>query len=47
MPVQIECGDKYIRLTINAVNRMNISDADKEKVFEGNARRILRLDNFY
>ena len=45
-PWDIEEGDKYIRLTINAVNRMNIPDADKEKIFEGNARQILRLDNF-
>ncbi|MFC2014169.1 amidohydrolase family protein [Chloroflexota bacterium] len=43
-PWDIEGGDKYIRLTINAVNRMNISDADKEKIFEGNAKQIMRLE---
>ncbi len=43
-PYDIEGGDKYIRLTIDAVHRMNISDADKELIFEGNAKRILHLD---
>jgi len=43
-PFDIEGGDKYIRLTIDAVHRMNISDADKEMIFEGNAKRILRLE---
>ncbi len=42
-PYDAEGGDKYIRVTIDAVYRMNISDADKEKIFEGNAKRILRL----
>jgi len=44
-PYDIEGGDKYIRNTISAVHRMNISDADKQRIFEGNARRILRLEN--
>ena len=43
-PYDIEGGDKYIRNTINAVYRMNISDADKERIFEGNAKQILRLN---
>ncbi len=38
-----EMGSQTIGKTIDAVNRMNISDADKQKVFEGNAKRILRL----
>ena len=43
-PYDLEGGDKYIRNTINAVHRMSISDADKEQIFEGNAKRILRLE---
>jgi len=43
-PYDVEGGDKYIRQTIEAVNRMNISDADREKIFEGNAKRLLHLD---
>ncbi len=42
-PYDAEGGDKYIRNTISAVYGMNISDADKERIFEGNAKRILRL----
>jgi len=42
-PYDLEGGDKYIRNTINAVYRMNVSDADREKIFAGNAKRILRL----
>lgn len=43
-PYDIEGGDKFIRLTIDAVHRMDISDGDKELIFEGNAKRILHLD---
>ena len=43
-PYDVEGGDKYIRQTIDAVYRMNISNADREKIFEGNAKRILHLD---
>jgi len=32
----------YIQ-TINAIEQMDISDVDKEKIFAGNARRLLRL----
>ena len=42
-PYDQEGGDSYIRLTINAVHGMGISADDKEKIFEGNARRILSL----
>ena len=43
-PYDIEGGDKFIRLTVDAVHRMDISDGDKELIFEGNAKRILNLD---
>jgi len=39
-----ENGEQFIRQAIDAVYRMNVSDADKEKIFEGNARRLLHLD---
>ncbi len=44
VPFGMESGDIFIRMTIEAVNSMNISDADKEMIFEGNAKRILGLD---
>lgn len=37
-------GDRFIKKTIDAIYKMNISDADKQLIFEGNARRILHLD---
>ena len=43
-PYDLEGGDKYISRTIDAVYRMDISDADKEMIFEGNAKRILSLN---
>jgi aminocarboxymuconate-semialdehyde decarboxylase len=43
-PYDTESGDKYIRQTIDAVHRMSISEADKKKIFEDNAKRILCLD---
>lgn len=44
-PYDLAGGDRYIKKTIDAVYKMNISDADKKLIFEGNAKRILRLDN--
>jgi len=42
-PYDQEGGDAYIRRTIDAIKRMGISADDEEKIFEGNARRILNL----
>ena len=36
-------GERVIRQTINAVDRMEISDGEKKKIFEDNARRLMRL----
>jgi predicted TIM-barrel fold metal-dependent hydrolase len=38
-----ENGDRILRKTINAINEMTITEADKKKIFEDNARNLLRL----
>jgi predicted TIM-barrel fold metal-dependent hydrolase len=43
-PMDLNNGDKFIKKTIEAVYRMNIPDNDKALIFEGNAKRILRLN---
>ena len=43
-PMDMDKGTKFLDWTIEAVNKMNISDAHRQLIFEGNARRILRLD---
>lgn len=43
MPFDPEQGPGFIRDTIAAMERMRASDADKAKIYEGNARRLLRL----
>jgi aminocarboxymuconate-semialdehyde decarboxylase len=42
-PFDSQLGDYGTRRTIQAVEQMAISDEDKKKIFEGNARRLLRL----
>lgn len=42
-PYDLVGGDKFIKKTIDSVWRMDISDADKNRVFEDNARRLLKL----
>lgn len=36
-------GENLIRDTINSVHEMNIDEADKDKIFTENAKRILKL----
>ncbi len=43
-PFDLAGGGKFIGKTIDAVQRMNVPDADKELIFAGNAKRILHLD---
>lgn len=43
MPYDSELGDRYTRQTIQSIQRMPISEPEKDKIFEGNARRILRF----
>ena len=42
-PFDSEFGDRYTKQTILSIEQMPISDADKKKIFEGNARRLLHL----
>jgi aminocarboxymuconate-semialdehyde decarboxylase len=39
----IENGDRNYRQTINAIEQMDIPDADKKKIYEDNARSLMRL----
>jgi hypothetical protein len=43
MPHDSLGGERYIRDTIAGVGRMDISDSEKEMIFAGNARRLMRL----
>ena len=43
MPFDAELGAWTIRKTIESVEKMAISDAEKKQIFEDNARKLLRL----
>jgi predicted TIM-barrel fold metal-dependent hydrolase len=43
MPFDSQMGDVCVRDTIRSVEQMDIPDSDKRKIFEDNARKILRL----
>lgn len=43
MPFDAELGEYGIRKTIEGIKQMDIPDTDKNKIFEGNARKLLRL----
>jgi aminocarboxymuconate-semialdehyde decarboxylase len=43
MPFDPERGPGFIRDTIAAMDRMRATDAEKAAIYEGNARRLLRL----
>jgi aminocarboxymuconate-semialdehyde decarboxylase len=42
-PYDDEFGERVYRETIPAVEAMAIPDEEKQAIFEGNARRLLRL----
>ena len=43
MPFDPEQGPGFIRDTIEAMEKMRASEADKAAIYEGNARRLLKL----
>lgn len=43
MPMDSQFGERYTRETIEAIEQMDIPDIDKRKIFEDNARQLLRL----
>ena len=43
LPYDVENGRLSIRQTIDAVEKMGVSTATKQKIFEGNARKLLHL----
>jgi uncharacterized protein len=43
MPFDPEKGPGFIRDTIEAMSRMRATEEEKAKIYEGNARRLLRL----
>jgi predicted TIM-barrel fold metal-dependent hydrolase len=43
-PFDMELGNVAIRETIKSIEQMDIPAADKEAVFEGNAKKLLHLD---
>jgi uncharacterized protein len=42
-PYDMDNGDSFIRSTIEAVYKMNISDADKKRIFEDNPKKLLGM----
>ena len=43
MPYDNELGFRFVRQAVEAIEQMDISDADRRKIFADNARRLLRL----
>ena len=43
LPYDVGNGELSIRQTIDAIEKMGVTDAVKQKFYEGNARRILKL----
>src|SRR5262249_43822286 len=43
MPFDPEKGTGFIRDTIAAMEKMRATDEERQKIYEGNARRLLRL----
>jgi predicted TIM-barrel fold metal-dependent hydrolase len=42
-PYDMENGDLFIKTTIDAVNKMNISESDKKRIFEDNPKGLLDI----
>ncbi|HUL30258.1 MAG TPA: amidohydrolase family protein, partial [Thermodesulfobacteriota bacterium] len=43
VPYDVENGGVSIRETIKAIEAMGVSESTRSKIYEGNARRLLRL----
>jgi predicted TIM-barrel fold metal-dependent hydrolase len=43
LPYDSQLGERYTRQTIEAIEKMDIGDAEKRMIFEENAKRLLRL----
>ncbi|OGP45741.1 MAG: hypothetical protein A2X89_11495 [Deltaproteobacteria bacterium GWD2_55_8] len=43
MPFDPEKGPGFIRETVRVIDNMRASLVDKQKIYEGNARRMLKL----
>jgi aminocarboxymuconate-semialdehyde decarboxylase len=43
MPFDNQFGERFTRQTISSIEQMDISDLEKKKIFEDNARRLLKL----
>lgn len=43
MPFDSELGERYTRQTIEAIEQMDITDFDKKRIFEDNAKELLHL----
>jgi aminocarboxymuconate-semialdehyde decarboxylase len=43
MPFDPEKGSAYIRWTIEIIDRLEISASERQAIYEGNARRLLKL----
>ena len=43
MPYDNEIGNRFIRETIRSVEEMDIPETDKKKIYEDNAKKLLRL----
>ena len=39
----IEKGSAYIRWTIDIIDRLDLTPAERHAIYEGNARRLLKL----
>ena len=42
-PFDTQFGERYTRQTLEAMEQMNLNESEKKKIFEDNARRLLRL----
>jgi predicted TIM-barrel fold metal-dependent hydrolase len=43
LPYDVENGRLSVRQTIDAIEKMGVSESTRQKIFEGNARRLLHL----